>query len=398
LLYANGAWLEEMALAEVANFDDNGNNPVSLVRANNGDLWLFRINGSVLQGKLSTDNGATWSSTVTLKSGLIGNGGVTDGVAFPESGTHYTGVFYGMTAANGGTSFGFLRHRNGDPAGTWTDESSALTFFGNERADEWVSAAKADNGKLFVLTRNSNAAAAGAVKNTLYKRNASGSWSKFKVNTSVEWSSPAVGIDDTNDRIYVMGIRTEAPNYAEYKVCDFGSENALATQSATVLLNNNGDTFGDLTTPDKSLYNASGLLVCGGNLTRDDVWYRQINFSAAKTAAAPSGGTKVVNDDERPSVAAYPNPFWSGATSRSAGNPATTIRFKLNAPAAVALQIFDLRGALVKTLVDRHLDSGAHERRWNGRNDFGRPAASGIYFYRLRIGAEVFHGRLEMLK
>jgi len=385
LLYANGAWTEEMALVDVANFSDGGANPVSLARANNGELWLFRINGSALEAKLSTDNGATWSSPITLKSGLTGSGGVTDGTAFPESGANFTGVFYGMSSASGGTSFGFLRHRNGDPSSVWTDESSTLTFFGDERADDWVSVAKADNGRLFVLTRNSNAAASGAVKNTLYKRNAANSWSKFKVNAGVEWSSPAVGIDDTNDRVYVIGIRTNAPNYAEYKVCDFGSESALETQSATVLLNNNGDAFGDLTVPGKSLYSASGLLVCGGNLTGDDVWYRQINFSAAKAAAMDN---EVLSDDELPSVAAYPNPF----------NPATTIRFNLNTAAPVALQIFNLRGEMVTTLVDRALEAGAHERRWNGRDDFGRPVASGVYFYRLRIGAEIFRGRLQMVK
>jgi hypothetical protein len=386
LLYSNGAWTQELALVDIENFGDGGGSPVSLTRANNGELWLFRLNGSALEAKLSTNNGATWSSTITLKSGLTGSGGVTDGTAFPEGGANFAGVFYGMAAANGGASFGFLRHRNGDPSSVWTDESSALAFFGNERADDWVSVAKADNGRLFVLTRNSNAAATGEVKNTLYKRNSSSSWSKFKVNTSAEWSSPAVGIDDTNDRVYVMGIRATAPNHAEYKFCNFGSESALETQSAAVLLNNNGDAFSDLTAPGKSVYSASGLLVCGGNLTGDNVWYQQINFSVPKAAA--DGDTEVGNDDELPAVAVYPNPF----------NPATTIRFKLNAPALVTLQIFDLRGALVKTLVERELDAGVHEQRWNGRDNFGRAVASGMYFYRLRIGAELFRGRLEMLK
>ena len=393
LLYVNGAWTEEMALADVANFGDGGGNPASLARANNGELWLFRINGAVLEAKLSTDSGATWSSAITVKSGLTGSGGVTDGTAFPEGSEHFAGVFYGMTAANGGTSFGFLRHRNGDASTVWTDESSALTFFGNERADDWVNVAKADNGRLFVLTRNSNATASGEVKNTLYKRNSAGSWSKFKVNTSVEWSSPAVGIDDTNDRVYVMGIRTNAPKYAEYKVCAFGSESALETQAATVLLNNNGDNFGDLTAPGKSLYSASGLLVCAGNLSSDDVWYRQINFSASK--AVVDSVAEIRNDDGLPRVAAYPNPFSANGTF---GNPATTIRFNLNAAAPVALQIFNLRGELVTTLIDRALDAGAHEQRWNGRDNFNRPVASGVYFYRLRLGAEIFRGRLQMVK
>ncbi len=387
LLYVNGGWAEEMALVNVENFGDGSGSPVSLARANNGELWLFRLNGSALEAKLSTDNGATWSSTIALKSGLAGSGGVTDGTAFPEGGAHFAGVFYGMTAANGGASFGFLRHRNGDPSNVWTDESSALTFFGNERADDCVSVAKADNGRLYVLTRNSNAAATGEVKNTLYKRNAAGSWSKFKVNISVEWNSPAVGIDDTNDRVYVMGVRAQAPNYAEYKVCNFGHEQTLEAQTAKVLLNDNGDTFGDLTAPDKALYNASGLLVCGGNLTSDDVWYRQINFSAPKAAARDSVAG-VSNDVGLPRVSIYPNPF----------NPATTIRFNLNAPAPVALQIFNLRGELVTTLVERTLDAGVHAQRWNGRDDFNRPVASGVYFYRLQLGAEIFRGRLQMVK
>jgi hypothetical protein len=387
LLYANGAWDKEMDPVDLPDFSDGGGNPVSLARANNGELWLFRINGSALEAKLSTNNGATWSGTITLKSGLAGNGGVTDGTAFPENGVQFTGVFYGMTAASGGTSFGFLRHRNGDPSHVWTDESSALAFFGNERADDWVSVAKADNGRLFVLTRNSNAAASGAVKNALYKRIVAGTWRKYKVNTSVEWSSPAVGIDDTNNRVYVMGVRTDAPNYAEYKVCDFGSESALAAQSPKVLLNYNGDTFSDLTIPDKSVYSASGLLVCGGNLTRDDVWYRHINFSASKTAA-PDDDAGAATDGELPKISAYPNPF----------NPSTTIRFTAPEAASVTLQIFNIRGELVRTLVDRDFNAGVHEQRWNGRDDFGRRVASGVYFYRLRIGAEVWRGRLEMVK
>jgi len=389
LLYSNGTWTNEMALLSLADFGQGSSaNPVSMARANNGELWVFRLNAGILETKQSTDNGESWSSPITLKTGLAGSDGVTDGVTFPENGNHFTGVFYGMTAASGGTSYGFLAHRNDDPANVWTDESGALAFFGAERADDGVNVAKSDNGKLFVLTRNSSAAAAGEVKNTLYKRNAAGSWSKFKVNTDVEWSSPAVGIDDSNDRVYVMGIRTDSPNYAEYKFCDFGNESVLETQTPGLLLKNGGDNFADLTAPGKSVSSSSGLLVCGGNVTAGDVWYQQINFSAPKIVAANNGAETSNAADEWSGVAAYPNPF----------NPATTIRFKLNAPASVALQIFDIRGALVKTLVERDLNAGVHEQRWNGRDNSGRHVASGIYFYRLRIGREVFRGRLEMVK
>jgi flagellar hook assembly protein FlgD len=64
----------------------------------------------------------------------------------------------------------------------------------------------------------------------------------------------------------------------------------------------------------------------------------------------------------------------------------------------VSLQIFNINGALVRTLIDDDLAAGLHERQWNGRDSIGRPVASGIYFYRLRLGTEVLNGRLEMVK
>ncbi|MGH7492055.1 MAG: FG-GAP-like repeat-containing protein [bacterium] len=65
----------------------------------------------------------------------------------------------------------------------------------------------------------------------------------------------------------------------------------------------------------------------------------------------------------------YPNPF----------NPATTIRFALSRRERVSLQVFDVRGREVATLVDEEvLAAGEHVRLWEARNH-----ASGIYFYRI---------------
>jgi len=70
----------------------------------------------------------------------------------------------------------------------------------------------------------------------------------------------------------------------------------------------------------------------------------------------------------------YPNPF----------NPATTIRFKLPSTGRVELAVFDVRGALVAKLVTGERDAGEHAVVWDGMDDLGRPAASGVYLYRLR--------------
>lgn len=85
----------------------------------------------------------------------------------------------------------------------------------------------------------------------------------------------------------------------------------------------------------------------------------------------------------------HPNPF----------NPRTEIRFTLGVPDAVRLEIFDVGGRLIRTLVDGDMmDAGPHGVVWEGMNDRGSPASSGIYFYRFEAGAFVGTGRMALLK
>ena len=70
----------------------------------------------------------------------------------------------------------------------------------------------------------------------------------------------------------------------------------------------------------------------------------------------------------------YPNPF----------NPTTTIRFSLPVAAEVELAIFNLLGQRVTTLVEGLRAAGRYTVVWDGRDDAGRPVASGVYFYRLQ--------------
>lgn len=69
----------------------------------------------------------------------------------------------------------------------------------------------------------------------------------------------------------------------------------------------------------------------------------------------------------------YPNPF----------NANTVISFFLPEGASVKLDIFDILGRKVNTLVDSELNAGIHQAVWNGRNYEGKIVTSGIYFYRL---------------
>ena len=79
----------------------------------------------------------------------------------------------------------------------------------------------------------------------------------------------------------------------------------------------------------------------------------------------------------------YPNPF----------NPSTEIRYQLPENSRVKLQVFDILGNLVTTLVDQQMQAGYHSVVWNA-NRF----ASGVYFYTLRSGPYVSTKKLMLLK
>jgi hypothetical protein len=86
----------------------------------------------------------------------------------------------------------------------------------------------------------------------------------------------------------------------------------------------------------------------------------------------------------------FPNPF----------NPSVTIEYALDHPAQVTLQIHDLAGRLVATLVNMYQTphGGTLSAVWDGRNSNGRRTSSGLYFWRLAIGEQVESGRMMLIK
>ncbi len=72
----------------------------------------------------------------------------------------------------------------------------------------------------------------------------------------------------------------------------------------------------------------------------------------------------------------YPNPF----------NPATNIQFAISDSGRVRVEIFSLKGELIRTLLDENREAGEFELRWNGTGDNGQPVPSGTYFCRIDNG------------
>ncbi len=148
----------------------------------------------------------------------------------------------------------------------------------------------------------------------------------------------------------------------------------------------NPDLKGAGTTSAENNYNWIDRNV-SNNLT---YWYKlvDVDINGRRTehgpvAAAPGAENSEINQmqgvlpekfDLRQN---YPNPF----------NPQTSVRFDLpmidDGMLYVRLEIFDLVGRKVRTLISGEIPCGSYTVRWNGLNEQGRPLPSGIYFYRL---------------
>ena len=84
----------------------------------------------------------------------------------------------------------------------------------------------------------------------------------------------------------------------------------------------------------------------------------------------------------------YPNPF----------NPSTTIAFSIPVAGKVKLDVFNVAGQLVKTLVNEKLEANFHAIFWDGTNNSDQSAPSGLYFYRLKTDSFAQTKRMILLK
>jgi hypothetical protein len=83
----------------------------------------------------------------------------------------------------------------------------------------------------------------------------------------------------------------------------------------------------------------------------------------------------------------YPNPF----------NPSTTISFSVSQSGSAMLEIYDLTGGHVRTLLSGEVGPGNHSVQWDGRDERGTSVGSGVYFYRLRLGSNLESSRKMIL-
>ncbi|MDD4156885.1 MAG: Ig-like domain-containing protein, partial [Candidatus Cloacimonetes bacterium] len=120
------------------------------------------------------------------------------------------------------------------------------------------------------------------------------------------------------------------------------------------------------------------IVVSDGELTAEHIWEITVNSTNINDYVVLK-----TNLD-----ANYPNPF----------NPTTTISFDLLTPGKVNISIYNIKGQLVKELINDELKNGRHKILWNGQDQFNRSVGSGIYFYKMQTKDYTKVRRMIMIK
>jgi hypothetical protein len=118
----------------------------------------------------------------------------------------------------------------------------------------------------------------------------------------------------------------------------------------------------------------------GGN-GRFDVYHTNGMSSAVKGSAIKHPGSFALFQN-------FPNPF----------NPSTVITYELSKPGSTQIEIYDTAGRVVRAFASQHEGAGPHKLTWDGKDNSGLQAASGIYFYRLTMDGRQTSRKMIVLK
>ena len=137
-----------------------------------------------------------------------------------------------------------------------------------------------------------------------------------------------------------------------------------------------------------------GSAVAGASVVLFDVSAERLGM-LAKTTTDASG--QFALEDAATAAGAQPTHFSLGQSYPNPFNPATIIPYALAKTARVRLEVFNVLGQRVVTLVDAEQAAGSYAVRWNAQDGLGQGVASGVYIYRLVVGEAAATGRMVLI-
>jgi hypothetical protein len=184
--------------------------------------------------------------------------------------------------------------------------------------------------------------------------------------------SPTAICRDSSGNIYVTGASYNNVNKLDYVTVKYdpnGNEKWIQRYNGP----GNGDDVPYAITAD----GIGNIYVTGGSYGG----YRtNLDYATIKYVQTPNDVRDETGSRGKPSEFAlsqnYPNPF----------NQSTKIEFTLAHSGFATLNIYDILGRKIRTLVSENLSPGYKSVLWDGKDDLGKEVASGIYFYQLKIG------------
>lgn len=199
--------------------------------------------------------------------------------------------------------------------------------------------------------------------------------------------SPEIPITETAWLVY--WVRTQDDNYPSEHYQVLASTDTTTVEDFTDIL------FEETLTPGYwhrvilplSEYIGENIHIAFRHFDSTDQYYVKLDMvyvttepvSAEDPETAPPVVTRLQN---------YPNPF----------NPVTSIRFELPENGPVRLEVYNILGQRVRTVLDQNLSAGIHEVAWNGIDSDGNPLSSGVYFARLQTDSKTHIHRMVLLK
>ncbi len=164
-----------------------------------------------------------------------------------------------------------------------------------------------------------------------------------------------------------------------------GNTGAFTYSAATLMQQSNGTRVVSMPYDFMFIYDDPGAkapapLTARAQVLKDILGYFGIDAIPGDVTAVP-GAEKFV-------ARAYPNPF----------NPTTKIEFTMPKTAEMTMKVYNVRGELVRTLIDEVREAGLNSVMWDGTSDSGASVSSGVYFYEARTLGEVQVNKITMVK
>lgn len=229
-----------------------------------------------------------------------------------------------------------------------------------------------------------------------------------KVNYPLNWmwaSSGGSSVDDSSvsiapgnpNEVFITGNTSGNSYFGQFGYSGIGNKDIMLagldrSTGAWLWTKHNGSYRDDYGTV---VANSGGMMLAGGfhgqgasfqSFTFPACGYGQSYYGVISHAVPTSDPTQAPSVSLISSV--YPNPF----------NPNTTISLQLPSAGLAQLDIINVRGQKVRTLLRQELPAGNHSAIWDGRDDSGKPVASGLYLAVARCGGISSTRKLMLLK